>query len=153
MNTAKKTKLALYSLAATAAVIIIAILVILLAELLPASLRRIDMSPQKITEISKETVTFLKGLKSRVDIYYISVSGNEDTQIRTFINKYEEIGSNIKVTSIDPVVRPNFIAETTFNEYKELYDNSLIIKSASDSSRYKVVEYSSLYTVDILYNI
>ena len=50
------------------------------------------------------------------------------------------------------MVRPNFIAETTFNEYKELYDNSLIIKSASDSSRYKVVEYSSLYTVDILYN-
>ena len=78
-----------YSLALTAIVLALLIVVNILASALPTSLTRYDMSATKLYSITSNTKAVVNALTEDVTIYWIVQSGQEDAVIENLLDKYE----------------------------------------------------------------
>ena len=75
----KSLKNGSYSMAVTAIVIAVLVVVNLIVGQIPEKYTQVDVSTQKLYTISNETVSYLKNLDTDITIYHIVQSGNEDS--------------------------------------------------------------------------
>ena len=75
----KSLKNGSYSMAVTAIVIAVLVVVNLIVGQIPEKYTQVDVSTQKLYTISDETVSYLKNLDTDITIYHIVQSGNEDS--------------------------------------------------------------------------
>ena len=130
-----------YSVAATAIVIAIAVVVNLLASALPASLTKFDTSSQQLFTVSDQTEKLVGGLEEEVTIYWIVRSGYEEAYVETLLDQYKSLSDKLKVVKKDPDVHPTFAQQYT----DSVTDNSLVVE-CGDKSRY--VDYSEIFVFD-----
>lgn len=121
----------------------ICVLVYTLSGLLPVSVRKIDLSRHKTTELSDEALNFIDGISDNIEIYLISETGKEDTLITSFIERVTEASDKIKLDTVDPAVQPSFVSKYSDTD---LDDNSLIVVS---KKRSKIIECYDLYTFTV----
>lgn len=114
-----------------------------LVGLLPASVRKIDLSGKKVTELSNEAKDYIDRIDTGVSIYLVSEVGNEDTVIMSFLERVSERSDSITLSTADPVLEPTLI--TKYSD-TSLEDNSLIITS---EKRSKVIGCYDLYTFSV----
>lgn len=134
-----------YSMAVTAVVIAIVVVLNLVVQEIPSKYREIDLSSQKLYTIGEQTEKLLKSLKKDVELYYIAQDGTESSDIQKLLEKYEEGSKHIKVEQKDPAVYPKFASQYTSDN---ISNNSIIVVSGDKS---KVVDYSSMYETSINY--
>lgn len=70
-----------YSMAVTAVVIAIVVVLNLVVQEIPSKYREIDLSSQKLYTIGEQTEKILKNLKKDVTLYYIAQDGTESSDI------------------------------------------------------------------------
>lgn len=128
-----------YSLAISAVVLAILTAVNILADALPSSLTRYDISAAKLYSITSDTKAVVNALDQDVAIYWVVQSGQEDAVVENLLGKYDSLSSRIQVVKKDPDVYPTFAAQYTSGTVR---NNSLIVESGA-RSRY--IGYDDIY--------
>lgn len=131
-----------YSVLASLLVLALAVVVNLTAAGIPSRYTKLDLSGDKLLELSEETETMVSSLDKEVTVYWISQQGSEDAALGELLNRYGDLSKNLKVVVKDPVVYPNFASQYTS---KTIYNNSLVVE-CGEKSRY--IGYDSIYQTD-----
>ena len=131
-----------YSLAVTAVVLAIVVVVNVFASLLPTSLTKYDISSSKLYSITSNTKAVVNNLQQDVTIYWIVQADQEDSVIENLLGKYDSLSSHIDVVKKNPDVFPTFAEQYTD---ESVPNNSLIVESG-ERSRY--ISYNDIYLVD-----
>ena len=134
-----------YSIAMTALVIAIVVILNLVIQEIPSKYREFDLSSQKLYTIGEQTEKILKNLKKDVNLYYIAQDGTESNDIEKLLEKYEEGSKHIKVEKKDPAVYPKFASQYTS---EQLSNNSIIVECGEKN---KVVDYQDMYETTVNY--
>lgn len=134
-----------YSIGVMAIVIAIVVVLNLVIQELPASMREIDLSSEKLYTIGDQTKELLDDLDKDVDLYFIAQDGTENSDIQRLLERYEERSEHIKVEQKDPAVYPTFTQQYT----SDSVNNNSIIVVCGDKSR--VVNYSDMYETSMNY--
>ena len=122
-----------YSVGMIALVIAIAVVINLIAGQLPESIRSIDVSDNKIYEISDTTKDLLKKLDQKISFQVFAEKDSTDERIKTFLKKYAELSDNIEVEWIDPVLHPSELTENNVDSDTILITSEKTGKSTSVS--------------------
>ncbi|MCQ2424577.1 MAG: GldG family protein [Lachnospiraceae bacterium] len=133
-----------FSLLLTGIVIAILIAVNFVIAQLPTTFTKYDISADDLYHISDETRQIVKGVNDDITVYIVASSGNENTVLCEFVNRYNAVNGKIKLESKDPTLNPNFIASYT---EEKLTENSLIVVNKTNG-RAKAIDYSALWYTD-----
>lgn len=131
-----------YSLAVTAVVLAILIVVNIFVSTLPAALTKYDISSSKLYSITSNTKVVVHNLQQDVTIYWIVQADAEDDIIENLLGKYESLSDHIKVVKKNPDAFPTFTEQYT---EETVPNNSLIIESG-ERSRY--ISYNDIYLIE-----
>lgn len=111
-----------FSVGAIVLVLCIVVAVNLVAGQLPESVKNIDITDNKIYEISDTSKKIIKNLDQEITMTVYAEKSSADERIKTFLDKYASLSSKITVEWVDPVLHP---AELTENNASE---NSILVK-------------------------
>ena len=132
-----------YSVAASAIVLVIVIIINLLMNALPSQFTQIDTSSNKLYTLSEQSENILVSLDKDVNIYWVVRAGSEDETLELLLNQYASKSDHIMLTKVDPDIDPAFVQNYT----DTVEDNSLIVES---DIRNTVVGYSNIYTTEYI---
>lgn len=121
-----------YSLAISAVVLAILIVVNVFASSLPTTLTNIDISSTKLYSITSNTKVVVNALKKDVTIYWIVQADQEDSIVENLLNKYDSLSDHIDVVKKNPDVYPTFTEKYT----SETVPNNSLIVECQDQYRY-----------------
>ena len=133
-----------WSVAAAAIVVVIAIFLNLIVGSLPSTMTEIDLTANSIYALSDQTKRIAASLGKDVTLYIICTQNNEDDTIQRLLNRYADLSSRIKVTSVDPTVDPTFLSKYDL-EISQLYENSVLVEC---EGRYRLVGYNEIFVTD-----
>ena len=128
-----------YAIVLTCIVLALLVVVNLLANALPASLTKLDISASKLYSITSNTKAVVNALEQDVTIYWVVQSGQEDDVIDNLLAKYDSLSDHIDVVKKNPDVYPAFAKQYTD---ETVSNNSLIVVSGE---KYRYVPYSDIY--------
>ena len=134
-----------YSLAVTAVVLAILVMVNILVSLLPPALTRLDISASKLYSITSNTKTVVNSLDRDVTIYWIVQADKEDSVLENLLSKYDSLSEHIKVEKKNPDAFPTFTEKYT---KKEVKNNSLVVE-CGERNRY--ISIDDIYIGDVNY--
>lgn len=130
-----------YSVGAIVLVLCIVIAVNMLAAKLPEGIRSVDISDNKIYEISGTSKKLLKKLDQKVTMTVYAEKSNTDKRIKTFLNKYTALSDKLTVKWVDPVLHP---AELTKNNASE----NTIVVSCKDTGKTQTISFDDILVSD-----
>ena len=133
-----------YSVAAAAIVVAIAIFLNLIVGSRPSTMTEIDMTANSIYALSDQTKRIAASLDKDVTLYIICNQGNEDDTIQRLLNRYADLSSHIKVTSVDPTSDPTFLTKYEL-DINQLYENSVLVVS---DSKNRLVGYDEIFVTE-----
>ncbi len=136
----KYVKLGSFSMVMTAVVLAAVILLNLFVSEIPSTYTKFDLSSLQLYSIGEETEQILAGVNEDVHVYILTQRGAELANTKELLGRYEARNSHIKVSTVDPIANPNFVANYT---EKSLSDNSVIVESAKRSM---AIDYNEIYT-------
>ena len=131
-----------YSLAITAVVLAILVVINVLAGSLPSSLMKYDISSTKLYSITSNTKVVVNALEKDVNIYWIVQSGKEDSVLDNLLSKYESLSDHIQLIKKNPDVYPTFAKQYTD---EDVQNNSLVVE-CGDKNRF--ISYNDIYLQD-----
>lgn len=131
-----------YSLAVTAIVLAILIVVNLLVSALPTTLTKYDISSSKLYSITSNTKVVVNALEKDVTIYWVVQSDKEDDILENLLNKYESLSDHIEVVKKNPDVFPTFTAQYT----SETVPNNSLIVECGERNRY--ISFQDIYLTE-----
>ncbi len=132
-----------YSLAITAIVLALLVVVNIFASALPTSLSQYDISSSKLYSVTSNTKVVLNELEDDVTIYWIVQADEEDEIIENLLGRYESLSDHISVEKINPDVNPTFAQQYT----DETVDNNSLVVECGERSRY--ISYSDIYPTEL----
>ncbi len=135
-----------YSIFLSLAVIGVLVALNFLVSALPASIRSLDFSEQKMFSISDQTKKLVRGLDEDVTLYFVVQSGKEDAVIEDLLARYADLSKHIKIRKIDPAVHPTFASAYTS---EGIADNSIVVESGK---RFQLVFNDSIYVTKTGYD-
>ena len=135
-----------YSIFLSLAVIAVLVVLNFLVSALPASIRSLDFSEQKMFSISDQTKKLVRGLDEDVTLYFVVQSGKEDAVIEDLLARYADLSKHIKIQKIDPAVHPTFASAYTS---EGIGDNSIVVESGK---RFQLVFNDSIYVTKTGYD-
>ena len=100
-----------YSVGMIVLVIGIAVVVNMIAGQIPESYRNIDVSDNKIYEITDTSREMLKSLDKEIKFTVFAEKDSTDERIQTFLKKYTGLSDKIEVEWVDPVLHPSELTE------------------------------------------
>ena len=100
-----------FSLAVTAIVLAIIVVVNLIIGQLPSKLLNWDLSETGIFSVSDTSKELLKDLDKDVTVEVVAETGNIDSRIEKFISIYGDLSSKLKVSYVDPVLHPEILTK------------------------------------------
>lgn len=121
-----------YSLAMTAVVLAVLVVVNILVSALPDSATKYDISSSKLYSITSNTKVVVNALEQDVTIYWVVQSGKEDQVIENLLSKYESLSDHITVEKKNPDVYPTFAQQYT----DETVQNNSLIVECGEKSRF-----------------
>lgn len=128
-----------YSLAITAVVLALLIVVNIFVSALPASVTKYDISSTKLYSITSNTKVVVNALEEDVTIYWIVQSGEEDEVIENLLSKYDSLSDHIEIVKKNPDVFPTFAEQYT----DETVQNNSLVVECGERSRF--ISYSDIY--------
>ena len=135
------TKRGAYSLGLTAIAVAVVIVVNLVAGRLPESVKNVDISDNKIYEITDTSKKLLKKLDKKVEIKVLAEKASVDERIKTFLSKYAALSGKISVEWIDPVLHPSALTD---------YDTSsnTIVVTCPDTEKKTTIPFTDIIIYD-----
>lgn len=132
-----------YSIAITAIVLALLIVINILVTALPTTLTKYDISATKLYSVTSNTKAVVNALEEDVTIYWIVQADAEDAIIENLLSKYESLSDHITVVKRNPDVYPTFAEQYTD---ETVTNNSLVVECGS-RSRY--ISYDDIYLYEM----
>ena len=126
-----------FSLAVTAIVLAIIVVVNLIIGQLPSKLLNWDLSETGIFSVSDTSKELLKDLDKDVTVEVVAEMGNIDSRIEKFISIYGDLSSKLKVSYIDPVLHPEILTKYGISA------NSVVV-SCEETGKNQVISFSDI---------
>lgn len=142
MFSARMFRAGSYSAFASVVVIAIAVTVNLLFSALPGSIKSVDVTEQSLYSLSDQTKRIVTALDKPVTMSLLSTTGQEDKTIKTLLDRYRSLSSNVTVAYVDPTTQPSF---TKKYDMDHLYANSVLVECGE---KYRLVSYEDIYVTD-----
>lgn len=137
------TKRGAYSIGLTAVAVAVAVVIVvnLVAGRLPESVKNVDISDNKIYEITDTSKKLLKKLDKKVEIKVLAEKAAADERIKTFLSKYAALSGKISVEWIDPVLHPSALTD---------YDttSNTIVVSCPDTEKKTTIPFTDIIVYD-----
>ena len=130
-----------YSVGLIVLVIAIVIVINMIAGQLPESIRNIDISDNRIYEISDTSREILKDLDQDVAFTVFAEKSSTDDMIKTFLDKYTSLSDKISVEWVDPVLHPSELTENNVSE-------DTILVSCKETGKTTTVAFSDILVTD-----
>ncbi len=130
-----------YSLGSIALVVAIVIVANLIVGQLPETVRNVDLSDNKIYEITEVSRELLQDLEYPVEITVLAEKEQTDNRIQNFVEKYAGLSSKISLEWIDPVQHPSALTEY------DAQQNSLVV-SCEETDKKRVISFGEIITYD-----
>ena len=130
-----------YSVGLVVIVIAIAIVVNLVAGQLPENMRNIDISDNRLYEITDVSKDMMGKLDKKVKLTVIAELDSVDTRIETFVKKYAALSKNVTVEWTDSVLHPSVLQE--YNT-----EGNVIVVSCEDTEKTMTVNFSDIIQYD-----
>ncbi len=130
-----------YSVGLIAVAIGIVVVINLIAGQLPESVRNIDISDNRIYEITDTSKDLLKDLDSKVSFTVYAEKSSTDDKIKTFLSKYSALSNKISVEWVDPVQHPSALTENNVS-------SDTILVKCEDTGKSTTVAFSSILVTD-----
>ena len=134
-----------YSLAITAVVLAILVVVNVLAAALPTTYTKFDISSTQLYSVTSNTKAVLHALDQDVTIYWIVQADQEDDILSNLLSKYESLSDHISVVKRNPDVYPAFAEQYT----EETVTNNSLVVECGEKNRY--IAYDDIYLTESLY--
>ena len=99
---------------------------------------KLDLTQNKIFELSEETKTVLKNVDRDIDVYYFATKGNEQLYVAQTVEMYKGYTDRIRFEQKDPTADPVFAREIG----TDVTDNSIIVRCGD---RTKIVDSSTIF--------
>lgn len=131
-----------YSVAATAIVIAIAVVINVLVSALPLEVTQIDTTSAGLFSLSEETEIVVQALEDDITVYWVVQSGYEDSGVDKLLDRYCALNDRIQVKKIDPDVYPTFVQKYVSDG---VYNNSLIVERGE---QYRYISNEDIYVYD-----
>ncbi len=121
------------------AVILISILLCSLFSLIPSSVRLPDITANSMYTLSEKTLTALKSLSAKTELYLIAYDENVNSSIQIFMERYTCENKNITFKLLDPEddadVIGNYVSSPT--------SNSILVICGE---KYRYIDYYDLFS-------
>lgn len=130
-----------YSVGLIVLVIAIVIVINMIAGQLPESIRNIDISDNRIYEISDTSREILKDLDQDVTFTVFAEKSSTDDMIKTFLDKYTSLSDKISVEWVNPVLHPSELTENNVSE-------DTILVSCKETGKTTTVAFSDILVTD-----
>lgn len=130
-----------YSVGMIALVICIVIVVNMIVGQLPENIRNIDISDNKIYEISETSEELLENLDTEITFTVYAEKSSTDERIKTFIDKYTSLTNKIDVEWVDPVLHPSELTENNVS-------SDTILISCEETGKSQTVAFTDIITYD-----
>lgn len=131
-----------YSIGITFVILVMVVVANLIIGQLPEKVRKIDVSSNRLYEISDTTKKLMKKLDQDVDVKVLADKENTDERIKTFLSKYTGLSGHISVEWIDPVLHP-----ATLNEYNA--SENTIVVSCADTGKSTTISFDDILVTDM----
>ena len=132
-----------YSIALTAIVLALLVVLNIFACALPATATKLDISSSKLYSITSNTKVVLNSLEEDVTIYWIVQADKEDDVLENLLAKYESLSDHIEVVKRNPDVYPTFASQYT----DEAVANNSLVVECGERSRY--IGYDDIYLSEV----
>ncbi len=132
------------TVAVTAIVIAIVVVVNLLAAKLPSAVREFDISGSKLYTVSDATKDYLSDLDEDIELILGGEEASIDERITKFVNKSAGLSSHITVKKEDPVLYPSVLEKYNCSA------DTLVVRSVS-SEKQTAVPFSGQSDALIIY--
>lgn len=107
-----------YSLAITAVVLAILIMVNLFVSILPSTLTKLDISSSQLYSVTSNTKVVVNNLEQDVTIYWIVQADKEDDILENLLAKYESLSDYITVIKKIRIPIPPSQSSTLMKMYR-----------------------------------
>ena len=131
-----------YSIGITSIILVMVVVANLIIGQLPEKVRKIDVSSNRLYEISDTTKKLMKKLDQDVDVKVLADKENTDERIKTFLSKYTGLSGHISVEWIDPVLHP-----AVLNEYNA--SENTIVVSCADTGKSTTISFDDILVTDM----
>lgn len=135
----KGIKIGAYNIGILILTAALTVVVNILAERLPESVRALDVTSNKLYTLTEETKAYISELSEDIRIYVMVNEEYKDGNLDKTLRRMEALSEHITVTYVDPLVNPQFYSNYTEDEPSS---NSLIVVG---SNRSRVVDYYDIY--------
>lgn len=139
----RKWKYGIHASALTAGVIAIIVLfnifVTVLVDKFPLKL---DLTVQKLYEVTDATYEYLKTYDTPTNIYILSGNADEDTNITNVLEKYEKANQYIKLEQVDMKSNPTF-GQKYLSGNEQFSANTVIVDGGN---RFRIYKQAELYS-------
>lgn len=133
-----------FSLAVTAIVLAMIVLVNLIIGQLPSGLLNLDLSETGIFSISDTSKDFLGQLEKDVTVEVVAETGSVDSRIEKFLDIYEDLSSHIDVSYVDPVLHPEVLTKYGISS------NSVVV-SCEETGKKQVISFDDIIVSEMSY--
>lgn len=130
-----------YSVGMIALVICIVIVINLIAGQMPETVKSIDISDNKIYEITDTSREMLADLDENVTFTIFAEKDSADDRIETFVQKYAALSDRISVEWVDPVLHPARLTES------EAEENDILI-ACEETQKSTIVSFDDILVTD-----
>ncbi len=130
-----------YSVGMIALAIGIVIVINMIVGQLPENIRSIDISDDRIYEISDTSKDILAELDKEITFTVYAEKSSTDEMVKTFLNKYTALSDKITVKWVDPVLHPGELEENGV-------ESETILIECEDTGRSTAVTFSEILVVD-----
>lgn len=131
-----------YSISMIGVVIAIIVVLNLIVGKLPEKYRKLDVSDNKIYEITDTSRSLLKKLDKKVELKVLADEKDVDKRIHTFIGKYAALSKNVSVEWVDPVLHPSVLSENDAQ-------SDTILVSCKDTNKSTQIAFSDIIQYDM----
>lgn len=140
-------KMGAYSSITVVIAIALTIIINVIVQKLPSSYTSIDVSADRLYELTDQTEHIISALGENVNIYVLSSEENADGVLKQTLDRYAELSDKIEVSYIDPLLNPQFASNYTSDT--TLTQNSVIVET---DKRSKVIPYIDMYEMEMDYS-
>ncbi len=133
-----------YGVVSTVIVLAIVIFLNLAVGILPSRFVKYNTSSNDLYGITDTSKKLISAVKDKITVNIVVENGYEDEIIAEYVKRYAELNSNIKVNTVDPVVKPSFVSTYTDDTLTSQYTNLIVVNETKERSR--VIKYNEIYT-------
>ncbi len=141
-----------YSIAVSAIVIVVVILLNLAVNLLPATYTRFAADGQGLYDISDTSRKVMETVKDKVTINVVAYEDSIDPVVKEYVERYSDLNKNVSVHYVDPTRQPNFVTTYTDETLNPSYTHLIVVNESDELTgedderiRSQVVLYSDIY--------